>query len=100
MDEHDDLAIPPNLRRTREEIPSAESPSTDHGLSASAKQSEPMACRGILVSMKPLKVSGKLRIEVEIEKEFANDAFEKLGKFPDPAKSRWVGLAVIQTEGE
>lgn len=59
---------------------------------------EPMACRGILVSLKCLKTTGALRIEIEVPKELANEAHKALGGFPDPAKSRHVGMAIITDE--
>lgn len=90
MDDIEMPAMPPFLLRNK----TAENPPPVQELD------EPMACRGVLVNMRPMKTSGKLRIEIEVEQEMANDAFEKLGKFVNPAKSRWVALAVIQTDGE
>lgn len=93
------LDIPKFLRRDHAtDIPASSNgrtPDFDSGNTGSNPEAGAMACRGILVGMRPMKVTGKLRIEIEIEKELANDAFEKLGKFVDPAKSRHVALAVI-----
>lgn len=57
-----------------------------------------MITSGVLVSMKHMKTTGNLRVEIEIEKERANQAFVALGQFPDPATARHVAITVLKND--
>lgn len=60
--------------------------------------SEHKAFTGVLVDIDFLKTSGKARFVIEVEKEMANEAFRRIGGYPDPAESRWIGVAVMDSE--
>ena len=59
---------------------------------------EKMAAQGVIVGWQPLRRTGSLRVIVEFPKEFANEAWRKLGGNVDPAMSRHVVVAVITAE--
>ena len=58
--------------------------------------SDYMITSGVLVSMRHMKTNGSLHIVVEVQKEFANEAFNALGGFPSPDTARHVSVAVIK----
>jgi hypothetical protein len=53
---------------------------------------------GVLVGMKPRKMTGDLVIEIEVAKEMAHLAYEKLGGFPRPEESRHIAMTIFDTE--
>lgn len=59
-----------------------------------------MACTGVLVDLRPMKVSGNLRAVIEFPKEMANEVHDRLGGYPRPDVSRWVALAVMEAGHE
>lgn len=54
------------------------------------------ACTGTLSDLKYLKQSGRLRVVIDVEPEMANVVFNRLGGYPLPGESRWIGLATLE----
>lgn len=57
-----------------------------------------MAFTGVLSAVKHLKTSGDLQFIISVPKQMADEALRRAGGFPDPAKSRWMAIAVLQDE--
>lgn len=59
-----------------------------------------MAFTGTLTAVKHLKTSGDLQFVITVPKQMANEALRRAGGFPDPAQSRWMAVAVLDTQAD
>lgn len=50
------------------------------------------------MTVKHMKTTGAIRIEIEVVKEMADEALKRIGGFPDPASPRMVALSVMNRE--
>lgn len=61
---------------------------------------ENMAFTGTLTAVKHLKTTGDLQFIITVPTHMADEALRRAGGFPNPAKSRWMAIAVMEEPEE